>query len=216
MKPKSPSRRPQIVLVAACAAVLAAPVSTAALSAGPSLRMTPRVLEFGKGDITLSGVIPSKRAGEEVQILSQPCRFTEPSQIAAVTTKAGGAFRFRVQPMLNTRFRVRWNQSVSGVVAVGVRPIIELKRLARGRYRVQITTTNPVFLNGKFVALQRSVGNRWVNVKRARLAKASPETAITVISAVTISARTTGRLRAVLPAAQAGCYLGATSGAIGA
>ena len=214
MNPKSLSRRRQIAFLAACAAVLAAPVSLAAPTASPSLTMTPRVLDFGKGEIVLAGAIPSKRAGEEVAILSQPCRFTEPAEIGKVTTKAGGAFRFRVQPMLNTRFRVRWNKSVSGALGVGVRPLVELKRLAQGRYRVAVTTTNPVFLNGKLVELQRSAGGRWVTVKRAPLAKASPETAITVISAATISARTTGLLRARLPAAQAECYLGATSSTI--
>lgn len=214
MNPKSLSRRRRIAFLAACAAVLAAPVSLAAPTASPSLTMTPRVLDFGKGEVILAGAIPSKRAGQQVAILSQPCRFTEPAEIARVTTKAGGAFRFRVQPMLNTRFRVRWNESFSGVLGVGVRPLVELKRLARGRYRVAITTTNPVFLDGKLVELQRSVGSRWVTVKRAPLVKASPETAITVSSAATITARTTGTLRARLPAAQAECYLGATSNTI--
>jgi hypothetical protein len=203
-------------LAAICAAVLVAPASFAASSAAPSLRITPTVIDFGTTGVVLSGVIPSKRAGEKVSILSQPCLFTEAAEIATTTTKAGGAFRFRVQPMLNTRFRVRWNQSLSSFAKVDVRPLVDLERVAAGRYRVEVTTTNPVFLNGKSVELQRAVGARWVTVKRAKLVKASPETAITVISAANITVRTTGRLRARLPTTQARCYLGAASTSIGA
>lgn len=211
----APSTSRTLALAAATIAVLV-PASSAAQKVGPSLTATPVTIEFGKGDIVLSGVVPSKRAGETVSILSQACLFTEPSEIATVTTRAGGAFRFRIQPMLNTTFRARWNASVSGAVKIGVRPVVELRRLAGGRYRVQVATTNPVFLDGKTVELQRSVGSRWVTVKRAALAKASGNTAITVLSAVTIQVRVTGTVRAKLPQAQAGCYLGATSSSIGA
>jgi hypothetical protein len=196
-----------LIIVVAIAGVLAAPASAAA----PSLAVTPRVIQYGTGEIVLSGVVSSKRAGETVAILSQPCRFTELSEIGRVQSRAGGEFRYRVQPMLNTIFRVQSSNGVSSRVKVGVRPVIRLTRAAAGRYRVQVSTTNPVFLNGKQVVLQRLAGNRWVAVKRARLVKASPETAITVISAVTIPARVRGTLRVVLPVAQAGCYLGATS-----
>jgi len=211
----APSTSRTLALAAATIAVLV-PASSAAQKIAPSLTATPATIEFGKGDIMLSGVVPSKRAGEPLSILSQACLFTEPAEIATVTTRAGGAFRFRVQPMLNTSFSVRWNDSVSAAVRVGVRPVVALRRIANGRYRVEVSTTNPVFLNGKTVELQRAVGKRWVTVKRAPLAKASPETAIRVLSAVTISARVTGTVRAKLPQAQAGCYLGATSGSIGA
>lgn len=214
--PISLTRRRAGTLLAVCASVLVAPVSFAAVTAVPSLAITPKVIEFGTTGVVLSGAIPSKRAGEKVSILSQPCLFTEAAEIATTTTKAGGAYRFKVQPMLNTRFRVRWNQSLSSFARVDVRPIVELERVAAGRYRVEITTTNPVFLNGKSVELQRSVGARWVTLRSAKLVKASPETAITVISAATISVRTTGRLRAKLPTTQARCYLGATSSTIGA
>ncbi len=209
-------RRRSVVAGVVCAVAVGAPLAFAAPAAGPTLTLTPKTLDYGQGGIVLSGVIPSKTAGEQVSILSQPCRFTEPAEVAAVTSKAGGAFQFRVQPLLNTSFRVRWNESLSGVVRVGVRPLVELRRLARGRYRARVSTTNPVFLDGKTIELQRKVGARWVTVKRAKLAKASPETAITVVSAVTITSRVAGPLRAKLPAAQASCYLGTASSPIAA
>jgi hypothetical protein len=191
-------------------AALAAPAATAR-TAATTLAVAPATIEYGKGGVLLSGVVASKRAGEEVTILSQPCRFTELSAIATVRSSAGGAFRFRVQPMLNTTFRVRAEGAVSRAVNVRVRPVVTLQRLRAGRYRVVVSTTNPVFLNGRPVLLQRASSKGWVTVKRALLAKASPETAITVLSAATISVKTTGKLRALVPATSGSCYLGASS-----
>jgi hypothetical protein len=193
------------------AALLAAPASTAAPTAAPSLAVSPATIEYGKGEVVLSGVIPSKRSGEIVSILSQPCRFTEAAEIGSTRTGAGGTFKYRVQPMLNTSFRVRSADAASRTVKVGVRPIVELRKVGAGRYRIQVATTNPVFLDGKQVILERSEGKRWVAVKRATLAKASAETAITVLSAATVTAKVRGVLRATLPASQAGCYLAAKS-----
>jgi hypothetical protein len=197
-------------------ALLAAPASTAAPTAAPSLAVSPATIEYGKAEVVLSGIIPSKRSGQVVTILSQPCRFTEASEIGSTRTGAGGSFKYRVQPMLNTSFRVRSAEVASRTVKVGVRPIVELRKVGARRYRIQVATTNPVFLDGKQVILERSDGKRWVAVKRATLAKASAETAITVLSAATVSANVRGMLRATLPASQAACYLAAKSAPINA
>lgn len=203
-----------IAVVAGIAALLV-PISSAAPTAGPSLKLTPATIEYGKETVTLSGVVPGKRPGQIVSILSQACLFTELAQIATVKSGAGGVFRYRLQPTLNTSFRARSNGATSVAVKVSVRPVVELRRLAAGRYQVRVSTTNPVFLDGKPALLQRAVGAKWVTVKRATLAKASAETAITVLSAATITARTSGTLRALVPAAR-GCYLAATSATIAA
>lgn len=212
--PADPMRRQLIPLTALFLTLAAA--ATAAPSAGPTLKATPATIEYGKGEIVLSGVVAGKRAGEEVTILSQACRFTEPAPIATVKTKAGGAFTFRVQPMLNTSFRARTDAGTSAAVRIGVKPIVSVRRIRANRFRIEIQTTNPVFLDGRTAVLQRKVGARWVVVKSVKLVKASPETAITVLSAATFTATATGVVRAVLPAAQAGCYLGAVSAEIAA
>ena len=203
-----------IAAVALAAGGLLIPVSLAAPTAAPSLKLTPATLEYGKGTVTLSGVVPDKQAGQEIAILSQACLFTEPAEIATVKSGPGGVFRFRVQPLLNTSFRARSNGATSAPVKVTVRPIVEFEKLAAGRFRVRVLTTNPVFLNGKPVLLQRAVGTKWVTFKQATLVKASPETEITVVSAATIATRASGRLRAFVPAAR-GCYLSAFSRTIG-
>lgn len=203
---------PVLLLLAALAALLAtATLAAPARTMAPTLSISPATLVYGKGEVVLSGVVSSRKAGQEVTILSQPCRFTEPAAIATVRSGAGGAFRFRVQPMLNTRFRVRAAGVASRAVDVRVRPVVDLRRIGAGRYRVVVSTTNPVFLDGRPVLLQRAVGTRWVTVKRALLQKASAETLVTVLSAATISVKTTGTLRAMVPAASGSCYFGASS-----
>jgi hypothetical protein len=203
----------RMLAVIATLAAFAATASPAALvrADAPTLAVAPATLVYGKSGVVLSGVVASRKAGEEVTILSQPCRFTEPSAIATVRSTAGGAFRFRVQPMLNTTFRVRAEGAASRPVNVRVRPVVELKRLRAGRYRAVVSTTNPVFLDGRPVLLQRASGKRWVTIKRATLAKASSETEITVLSAATFAVKTTGKLRATVPMTAGSCYLGASS-----
>lgn len=200
-----------LLLLAALAGLAATATQAAPLRANaPTLAVTPATLDYGKGDVVLSGVVASRQAGEEVTILSQPCRFTEPSTIATVRSGRGGAFRFRVQPMLNTSFRVRAG-GTSRAVNVRVRPAVELKRIRAGRYQVVVSTTNPVFLNGRPVLLQRASGKRWVTITRAVLARASRETEITVLSAATFSVKATGKLRATVPPTTGSCYVGASS-----
>lgn len=206
-------RHRTIAIVTSVLAALLVPASFAGSSAAPSLNLTPRTIEYGKELVTLSGVVPGKRAGATVTILSQACLFTEAAEIGTTKSVAGGIFRFRLQPLLNTSFRVRSSGATSAAVKVSVRPTVLLRRVAPGRYRAQVATTNPVFLNGKPVFLQRLAAGKWVTIKRATLAKASPETAITVLSAATLVARTTGTVRALVPAAR-GCYLPATSNTV--
>jgi hypothetical protein len=206
-----------VLLLAALAALAATAGSAAPLRANaPTLTVAPATIDYGKGGVLLSGVVASRKAGEEVTILSQPCRFTEPAAIATVRTGSGGTFRFRVQPTLNTSFRARAEGAASRAVNVRVRPIVDLKRLRAGRYRAIVSTTNPVFLAGRPVLLQKASGARWVTIKRAVLAKASAETEITVLSAATFAVKATGKLRATLPPTTGSCYLGASSPTVAA
>ena len=206
--------RTRHVLVAALAAAAAVQAATAAPATAPTLTVRPPLVEYGRGEVVLGGTVPSRRPGETVSILSLPCRFSEYAEIGTTTTRAGGEFRYRLQPTLNTSFRVRTASGTSRAVRVAVKPIVEVEKTAPTKYRVEVLTTNPVFQHGSHVVLQRLSGGRWVDVRRGMLRKASPETAITVVSAVTLTARVKGTLRAVLPARQAHCYLAGISKSI--
>lgn len=208
-------RLPSFILSAALL-VTAADAATAGSAAAPTLEIAPRTVAYGSGDVVLTGVVPSRSAGERVSILAHACLFTEAAEIATVRTSKRGAYRFKIRPMLNTTFSVRWNGTASRAVKVAVSPAITVSRVAAGRYRIEVATTNGVFQDGRRVVLQRLVGSRWATVTAGVLERASGETQITVLSAVVVSASVPkgSKLRALLPSRQARCYRGAASTAI--
>jgi hypothetical protein len=161
--------------------------------------------------VILSGKIPGA-AGQKVMLMSQSCKFNSASALAQVKVGRNGAYSFRFQPALNTVFSVRW-AGVTKTARVTVAPLVALTRESAGRYRIDVSTTNGVFLDGKPVVLQRLAGSRWVGVATGMLAQSSSEDLLTVTSSITIAKNLYGaKLRAILPAS--GCYAGAASSQI--
>jgi hypothetical protein len=176
---------------------------------GVTLRIDSSRLAFGTG-ITLTGTAQSRRAGETVSLLVRPCGFNGLAELATLRTGAGGTFRYATQPSLGTAFAVSSNGVTSPTVHVAVSPRVTLTQVAGHRYRVDVTTTNPLFLAGSPVLLQGAAGNGWKTIARTKLVKSSGDTAVTVVSSATFSApAVTGKLRAVVPGTA--CYARAHS-----
>ena len=203
------------VLVVSLAAIQAAPAAVDARA--PTLTVRPSPVAYGKG-ITLTGVVPSKRAGETVTVMSQACGFTASAPIATVRTRRGGVFRYAVEPLINTTFSVRWKAKTSARRAVRVTPGIALEKLAPGRYRAEVYTTNGQFLDGREVLLQRAEAGGWATVAAARLERASSEFELTLTSAVMfdVAVPAGSQLRVELPQSEATCYSAATSASVAA
>jgi hypothetical protein len=174
-----------------------------------TLRAGAHLVMFGaERGILLSGSIPKARAGQTVTLLSQACGFNGPSELARVKTSKRGAFHYRVLPGLNATYSVRWG-GVTKKVRVSVRPRIALARESAGRFRVDVSTTNGMFLTRSHVQLQRWSGMRWIGIRTTTLSKNSREDAMIAVSSGRFAASVFGRLRAVLPASK--CYAGAVS-----
>ena len=101
-------------------------------------------------------------------------------------------------------------------MAVTVRPLLQLIRVARGSYTAKVTVGRS--LKGKAVLFQRysRLRKRWVQVKRLILATETvgPATKPVVVDSVSFRAKvpTKTRVRMLITAAQAGsCYLSASS-----
>lgn len=180
------------------------PARSSAFTFGADARQVTFGAERG---VLLSGTIPAG-AGQTVTVLSQVCGFSGASKLASVKTGKGGAFRYSLLPGLNATYSVRWG-GVTKNVRVSVRPQLALTRESAGRFRVDVSTTNGMFLTGSNVQLQRWSGNRWVGVRRTTLAQNSPEDEMVAVSSGTFAASVFGSLRAVLPASK--CYAGAVS-----
>ena len=170
---------------------------------------------YGSG-VALSGLVSNERAGEPVAVLAQECGKTPFSPLQTVTTAAGGAWSLVVKPTLTTVFEARWKTATSVQTTVKVRPGIRLTRPARGRFVARVSAATS--FAGKYLLLQRydRFRGRWVTVRRGAL-RAAPSQGPTVVSTRAFTARPKRglRLRALLPAAQAGpCYAASTSNAV--
>jgi len=124
-----------------------------------------------------------------VTILSWASGFNGLVPIATVSAHAGGAFAYAFHPALGAVYAVSVNGVISPMVRVGVQPLVQLSRTGAGHYRVDVTTTNPLFLAGRKVVLQRATGGRWVTIAKTRLAKSSTETEPTVVSSGSFATR---------------------------
>lgn len=170
-------------------------------SAGLTLRISSSSLTYGASpSVTLSGAVSDAPAGTPVTILSQPYGFDGFASVATVATGAGGTFSYRFHPGLRSVFAVSVNGVVSPTVRMRVQPLVQLTRTAYGHYRVDVTTTNPLFLAGGKVLLQKLRGRHWVTIAKTGLRKNSTDTGTTVTSSGTFATRKgVGlRLRAVV------------------
>jgi plastocyanin len=117
--------------------------------------------------VTLSGVVSSKKEGQTVPLLAQPYPQTSFAELAKVTTTAGGAWAFTVTPTTQTTYQARFRGSSSQPVTIGVRPKVTLS-YARGYMSTRVTAAAP--LAGRFVWLQRrSRFGQWIAVRKLKL-----------------------------------------------
>jgi phosphodiesterase/alkaline phosphatase D-like protein len=128
----------------------------------PALRVV-----YGRG-ITLSGSIPTKRAGETVTLFAQSSGEGSFHSIATVLTAADGTWRYLAKPRIRTSYLASWSGGRSGATVVGVQPAIALRRTSAGLVSTRVTGARS--FAGRFVQLQRrTAAGRWVTIKRVRL-----------------------------------------------
>jgi hypothetical protein len=176
---------------------------------GLTLKLDAGRLAYGQAkELTLVGSVPSGKAGEKVALLTATCGFKGAATLATLTTGPGGVFRYRLSPALGAAFAVRWNGITTPMQAVRVQPQIALVKAGGGRYRVDVSTTNGLFLTGTKAAVQALTGGHWKTIATGKLAPNSPVDVMTAVSSATIKA-TGKQLRAFVPATT--CYSSAAS-----
>jgi hypothetical protein len=196
---------PIFVLAAMCAAPVAAAPPTLTLKAAPT------VVTYG-GTTTLSGVLSTQQTGQTIDIQTQECGQNAFKKTASATTTTGGAFSYAAKPTIDTTYQAKLRGSTSPSVAVKVAPVLTLKKLALGKFRVSVTAAQSFV--GKYVVFQRLRRTKWVTLKKVTLATAKTTTAPTQVTSASFKIKLPAKLRvrAILPAAQAAtCYLGTKS-----
>ena len=136
-----------------------------------SLAVSAPVVKFGT-QVTLTGVVNSKRAGETVTIAALPFGQTTKQVAATLQTTSCGAFTFNVTPQLNTTYQAQWKGAESSV-GVQVQPTVKLPFVAKSGYFHFYVTAGQSFA-GRFVFLQRfTLTKTWINVGRLQLGQQS-------------------------------------------
>ena len=129
------------------------------------------VVKFGT-QVTLSGTVSNKRAGETVTLTALPFGQTTKQVIATLQTIANGAFSFNVTPQLNTTYQAQWKGSESSV-AVQVQPLIKLPFVSHSGWFHFYVTAGESFA-GRSVYLQRfTLSHTWINVRKLQLGQQS-------------------------------------------
>ena len=165
----------------------------------PALRVV-----YGRG-IMLSGLVPTRRAGESVTVFAHPFGEASPRSIATVLTAADGSWRYLAKPRIRTSYAAQWAGGLSAASVVAVRPAISLRRTARGLISTRVVGARSFAARG--VQLQRrSAAGRWITIKRVRLNRRSA-----ALFRVTLP-RGRSNLRIAMSVNQAGAgYLGGFS-----
>jgi hypothetical protein len=185
--------------------VLAAGIlATGALAAGalaaPAQELTLEIQRLPDGRVRFFGRIPSSEAHEYVTVLSQRCGQQSFTAFTGASTEEGGFWHVDAYQPGSAVYRARWKNQLSRPVTIAVRaPVrINLTKLPGRRFRVwAFAETN---MSGRFIALQRLSGGRWIHVRRARLASAGSAGTAVRFEATFVVRKRGLRLRIVVPA----------------
>jgi plastocyanin len=185
------------------------------LTSGP-LTLTPNVVIYGHTS-ALAGTLTSAQSGTAVQIAATDCGTTTPKPLATVTTVAGGKFNYPASPLKKTAYTAQVKGSGSPAATVQVQPHLQLKKVAKHHYAVQVFAAQS--FAGKLATFQRyrSATKSWVKVKRVLLKANTTGVAPTVITSAKFGSRTKAKLhvRVSLGSKQVGlCYAAGRSNTI--
>jgi plastocyanin len=136
-----------------------------------TLATSAPVVKFGS-QVTLTGTVTSKKAGETVTLVALPYGQTTKQVVATLQTTTNGAFSFTLAPQVNTSYQAQW-KTLESSVTVQVQPLIKLPFVSRSGYFHFYVTAGQSFA-GRFVYLQRfTLARTWQNVRKLQLGQKS-------------------------------------------
>jgi hypothetical protein len=202
--------------ILAATMIAGAALAAAATAAAPTLTLAasaPSVV-YGK-PVTLSGVLSSQKTNQQITLQEQVCGKTTFTKAGNVKTTTGGKYSLAQTPATITIYQAKWKNVTSAKVTVSVKPLLELKKVARGSYSAKVTAG--MDLKGKVILFQRysRLKKRWVQVKKVILTtSAAGPSKPTMIASASFKAkvRLHPRVRIAISKIQTSpCYLPAAS-----
>jgi plastocyanin len=166
-----------------------------------SVSLTPsRTLNIFGDAVTLSGMVSSKAAGEQVTVVSRPAGLPESQTI--VTTTSGGNWSLLVQPRVKTVYQANYDTAASPQVTVSIRPRITLQKVGRHQYLIVVLSARS--MAGKLVNITRWLPGRGYVTFRTATLQTIPRTPTTSDAYFTTFVRPGTKLRIFMPANQVG------------
>jgi hypothetical protein len=151
------------------AGVLAAALAAAALAV-PSAAGALHPVVYGN-TFTISGLVPSGKAGQTVQILARPYGAAKYARVGGVTTTANGNWTYTVRPKVSTAYLAVWHGSMTASVTAHVMPRLDLT-LRKGLLTVTARAAKSLRGHSVVVQLRRS-GKGWRRVRVVVLGRGS-------------------------------------------
>jgi plastocyanin len=121
--------------------------------------------------VTLTGIVSSKKAGEQVQIFYQPYPQPNLIQRTTVITSTGGTFSFLAKPGILTTYEAAWKGAYSTPSTVQVQPKISLGR--SNGWVIHVAAGRS--FAGRSVQLQRlnRLTGQWITLRKVMLGSGS-------------------------------------------
>jgi plastocyanin len=175
-----------------------------------TLAASAPIVKYGT-QVTLSGSVSTKKAGETVTLVQLPAGQTTKQVIATLQTTTNGVFSFTVTPQVSTTYQAQIKTSESSVI-VQVAPMIKLPAPSRTGY-FHFYATAAISFAGHTVYLQRfTLLHTWVNIGRLVLGSKSGRL-VSVRSIRALIPRGRWSIRVFMPQDQVGTgYLETASG----
>ena len=136
-----------------------------------TLAASAPIVKFGT-QVTLSGTVSTKKAGETVTLVQLPVGQTTKQVLATLQTTTNGVFSFNVTPQVTTTYQAQIKTSESSVT-VQVAPLVKLPAPSRSGYFHFYVRAATSFA-GHHVFLQRfTLLHTWVNIAQLTLGSKS-------------------------------------------
>jgi hypothetical protein len=139
-------------------------------TSGVTLTVLARQVVFG-GRVTLSGVVPTHQAGQQVVVFAQPFGGGSFQMRATVLTGANGTWSYLAAPAIGTVYEASWRGGMSAPVSIGVHPSIALRQTTAKTLVVRVAGGRS--FAGRLVQVQRWSNGHWSTIRRARLGSRS-------------------------------------------
>jgi hypothetical protein len=157
----------RMALIGAAALLLAVP----ALAAEPPTIAAEPAIVGSTFQLVLSGNVPSREAGEKVEIEAKDCRGSFFRVFGGTTTAAGGAWSYDAFIRANTTFRARWKDAASRPILVQRRAAVALERKHPSRTFLASVWSPEQNMAGRVIRLERLTSNGWVTMRRGKLSR---------------------------------------------